>query len=192
MHITKKTCFTLVVDDFAIKYTNLDNAKHLIDALKKDYVITIDWNATKYIGFTIEWDYTKGKVHVHMPGYLPNALLRFNHSTPKKNQNSPHPHFIPQYGTKFQYASDANTSPPLNKEETKYIQAVTETLLYYGRAVDNTILPVLSAIATEQAQPTEKTKETITQLLDYCATQEEAIISYSASKMKLAVHSNAG
>jgi hypothetical protein len=41
-HITKKTCFTLVVDDFAIKYTNLDNAKHLIDALKKDYVITID------------------------------------------------------------------------------------------------------------------------------------------------------
>ena len=75
MHITKKTCFTLVVDDFAIKYTNLDNAKHLIDALKKDYVITIDWNATKYIGLTIEWDYMKGKVHVHMPGYLPNALL---------------------------------------------------------------------------------------------------------------------
>jgi hypothetical protein len=112
MHITKKTCFTLVVDNFAIKYTNLDNAKHLIDALKKDYVITIDWIATKYIGVTIEWDYTKGKVHVHMPGYLPNALLRFNHPKPKKKQNSPHPHVIPQYGTKIQYASDADTSPP--------------------------------------------------------------------------------
>jgi hypothetical protein len=58
--------------------------------------------------------------------------------------------------------------------------------------VDNTILPALSAIATEQAQPTEKTKETITQLLDYCATQEEAIITYSASKMILAVPSYAG
>jgi hypothetical protein len=44
----------LVVDDFAIKYTILDDVKHLIDALKKDYVITIDWNAAKYIGLTIE------------------------------------------------------------------------------------------------------------------------------------------
>ena len=58
-HKTRQTCFTLVVDDFAIKYPILDDAKHLIDALKKDYVITINWNATKYIGLTIEWDYTK-------------------------------------------------------------------------------------------------------------------------------------
>ncbi len=34
--------------------------------------------------------------------------------------------------------------------------------------------------------------ETIKQLLDYCSTQEEAIITYNASKMILAVHSNAG
>jgi hypothetical protein len=84
------------------------------------------------------------------------------------------------------------TPPPLNKEETKYIQAVAGNLLYYGWAVDNTILPTLGAITTKQAQPTERTKETLTQLLDYCATQEEAIITYSASKMILAVHSDAG
>jgi hypothetical protein len=66
------------------------------------------------------------------------------------------------------------------------------TLLYYGRAVDNTILPTLSAIATEQANLTEKTMETIKQLLDYCTTQEEVVISYKASKMILAVHSDAG
>jgi hypothetical protein len=83
--------------------------------------------------------------------------------------------------------------PPLNKEATKYIQAVAGTLLYYGQAVDNTILPALSAIATaEQAQPMERTKEILTQLLDYYATQEEAIKTYSASKMILAVHSDAG
>jgi hypothetical protein len=84
------------------------------------------------------------------------------------------------------------TPPPLNKEETKYKQAVVGTLLYYGRAVDNTILPALSVITTEQAQPMERTKGTLTQLLDYCATQEEAIITYSASKMIPAVHSDAG
>jgi hypothetical protein len=86
---------------------------------------------------------------------------------------------------------EEDDSPPLNKEDTKYIQVVTRLLLYYGRAVDNTILPALSATATEQAKPTEKTMETIKQLLDYCAMQEEAVISYKASKMILAVHSDA-
>ena len=32
----------------------------------------------------------------------------------------------------------------------------------------------------------------VKQLVDYCATQEEAIIIYNASKMILAIHSNAG
>jgi hypothetical protein len=48
-----------------------------------------------------------------------------------------------------------------------------------------------------QSQPNkpnrwEKTKETINQLLDYFASQEEGINSYKASKMILAIHSNAG
>jgi hypothetical protein len=33
---------------------------------------------------------------------------------------------------------------------------------------------------------------TANQLLDYCASQEEAVITYKASKMILNVHSNAG
>ncbi len=151
------------MDDFAIKYTNMDNAKHLINVLKKDYTVTVDWDATKYIGLTIEWDYVNCKVYAHMLGYLPKALLRFKHTTPKKKQNSPHPQVITKYGAKTQYAMEEDDSPPLNKEDRKYIQAVAGTLLYYGRAVDNTILPALSAFATEQAKPMEKTMETIKQ-----------------------------
>jgi hypothetical protein len=69
---------------------------------------------------------------------------------------------------------------------------VVGTLLYYARAVDSTILPALSAIRTKQATPTQATMETIKQLLDYCATQEEAIITYLASKMILCIHSKVG
>ncbi len=32
-HVTRKKCFTVIVDDFTIKYTNMDNAKHLINVL---------------------------------------------------------------------------------------------------------------------------------------------------------------
>jgi hypothetical protein len=116
----------------------------------------------------------------------------FKRNVPKTKQNSPHPHIAPQYGAKEQYTMEEDTSPLLNKEEAKYVQAVTGTLLYYARGVDNTILPALSAIATKQAKPTEKTKATIQQLLDYCAMQEEPVIAYKASKMILAIHSDAG
>ncbi len=82
--------------------------------------------------------------------------------------------------------------PPINKDDTKCIQGVVGTLLYYGRAVDSTILPALSAIATKQAKQTAKTMAMVKQLLDYYALQEEAIVTFNASNMILQVHSKAG
>ena len=170
----------------------MKDAQHLIEALKKDYMITIDWGVTKYIGLTIDWDYDKGQVHVHMPGYLDKVFLKFKHVAPSKKQNSPHTHTIPQYGAKTQYAESQHESPLLNKEDTKHVQAVLGTLLYYACAVDSTILTALSSLATEQAKPMQKRMEKVKQLLDYCTSQEEAILTYNNSKMILVVHSNAG
>jgi hypothetical protein len=130
--------------------------------------MTVDWDATKYIGLTIEWDYKNRKAHIHMPGYLKKAFTRFKHQKPDKIQNSPHPHVITHYGAKTQYAKEEDVSPPLSTDDTKFVQAVAGTLLCYARAVDATILPALSLIATEQAKPTQRTMETIKQLLDYC------------------------
>jgi hypothetical protein len=91
---TRPTCFTLVVDDFVVKYTNEHNAEHLISMLKQDYNITIDQEATNYIGLAIEWDFGTKQFHTHMPGYLDKALIRFKHEASKKKQNSlPSPHF---------------------------------------------------------------------------------------------------
>ena len=116
-------------DDFAIKYTKKEDAQHLIDTLQKDYMITVDWDATKYIGLTIEWDYKNCKVYLHMPEYLTKALIWFKHNIPKMKQNSPHPHVAPQYGIKMQFTDKNDNSPPLGKDDTKYIHAVTGTLL---------------------------------------------------------------
>jgi hypothetical protein len=53
-HRTRPICFTLVVDDFAIKFTSKADVTHLIEALKRDYTITVNREATKYIGLTID------------------------------------------------------------------------------------------------------------------------------------------
>jgi hypothetical protein len=62
---------------------------------------------------------------------------------------------------------------------------------YYGRAVDSTILVALSSLASTQAAPTKYTMELIKWLLDYVATNPDAILTYESSDMILAVHSNA-
>ena len=49
-HKTRNICFTLVVDDFAIKYTNLHDLHHLQHALQQKYKITIDMDAKLYCG----------------------------------------------------------------------------------------------------------------------------------------------
>jgi len=108
--------------------------------------------------------------------------ISITHKKTDKIQNSPHPHSIPSYGAKIQYAEQLDDSPKLDNADTKYIQQVAGTLLYYGPAVDTTILSALSSIATEHAAPTERMMLKVKQLLDYCASQEEAIITYNTAK----------
>jgi hypothetical protein len=71
------------------------------------------------------------------------------------------------------------------------IQKVTESVLYYARAVDPTVLMPLNDITTEQTKATKKTQAATNQLLDYLATHPDATIRYHASDMILHIHSDA-
>jgi len=57
--------------------------------------------------------------------------------------------------------------------------------------VDSTLLCPISAIASQSSKPTKDMMRHTLQLLDYLATQEDAVLSYHASDMVLAVHSDA-
>jgi hypothetical protein len=46
--------FTLVVDDFGVKYINKTDAEHLLAVLKQDYKCETDWEGTRYLGLTID------------------------------------------------------------------------------------------------------------------------------------------
>ncbi len=53
------------------------------------------------------------------------------------------------------------------------------------------MLTALSSIASTQAEPTQETMENIKLFLNYAASNQDAIITYNASDMILAIHSNA-
>ncbi len=56
-HATQDLSFTLVVDDFGVKYTDRANAEHLMTMLNKLYKVSEDWEGTRYCGLTLAWDY---------------------------------------------------------------------------------------------------------------------------------------
>jgi hypothetical protein len=66
--------FTLVVDDFGIKYIGKEHVHHLLQVLRQDCRIEEDWEGTRYLGIILDWDYTKREVHLSMPGYIEKAL----------------------------------------------------------------------------------------------------------------------
>ncbi len=124
-----------------------------------------------------------------MPGYVQKALKLFQHIC-KKKQNQLFPHTPIKYGAKIQYAKQESTASHINSTEKKFIQKVCGKCLFYGRAVGSTVLTPISAIRSQSANPTKETLAHTNQLLDYLATQEDAVLTYNRSKMVLVVHSN--
>jgi hypothetical protein len=181
----------LVVDDFGIKYTRNEDLDHLIQSIKKHYDVTVDTEGREYLKIELDWDYKNRKVHLSMKPYLEKALRQFNNLVPTQCRDFPYPHVEPKYGATQQYA-DYDTSKRVGKDEQTYVQKVTEKFNYYARAVDPTMLTPLSALAAQQSKPTENTMQRMQHFLDYAATQEPAVITYRASDMVLAIHSDAG
>lgn len=65
------------------------------------------------------------------------------------------------------------------------------SLLYYSRALDNTILQALDAISTQQSKPTQDTLKKCKRLLDYVFTYKNTYLRFFASDMIFHVDSDA-
>ena len=149
-HRTRLISFTLVVDDFGIKYTNLADAEHIQQALRTQYDITTDMTGAQYYGLTLAWNYEKLFVDV----YIQKVLHRFNHPNLQQPQYAPHKWERPNYGAPVQHTNVESDLPLLPPKEITRIQQIIGSLLYYARAVENTILMALNCIASEQSATT--------------------------------------
>ena len=104
-HTTRDVVFSLVVDDFGIRYTSQADADHLIATLKTAYEISMDWTGSRYCGLTLKWDYTNRTCDISMPGCIERALARFQYSAGRSPEHAPHPWQRPNYGAKTQFAA---------------------------------------------------------------------------------------
>ena len=165
-HDKTGTTFVLVVDDFSVKYLSKQEADDFLNLLRKWYTIKVDWDAKLYCGITTEWDYHNRKVTLSMPGYIESFLREINHRHPPKPQHAPHPYLPIQYGREAQLTEHQDTSEPMPPNDPLQPAKIIGKLLYYARAVDNTLNVALSALASEQNKPTMQTRKKLIQLLD--------------------------
>ena len=114
VHNIKKTLFSLVVDDFCVQYCSTEDADYFLNALRVKYLITVDMEATVYIGIKLMWYYVHRTVTLSMPSYVHKSLHIFQHILRGVKDYSPHTCAPIQYGQKIQYADPLDTAEYLS------------------------------------------------------------------------------
>ena len=166
-HSSNGTTFTLVVDDFGIKYRTTADAQHLIACLQLKYELTIRWEGERYLGMTIHFDRIARHVELGIPGYIAKVIQRFAPLL-TIGARSPGIYTSPRYGQASTQTPTVDNSPRVSPAEQLHLQGLIGALLYYCLAVDPTGLPVVTtALASAQSRATHETLAAANRLLSY-------------------------
>ena len=165
--------FTLVVNNFGVKFVGKAHAEYLKMVLEEYYKITVDWEGEKYVGIILKWDYQRRTLDTIVNGYVEQVLHKVQHKKSSKPQDAPAKAIPIQYGAKVQ-KPETDITPKLPAEGIKAIQEIVGVFNWYSRAADPTMARTLSSIAASQAKATTKVREEVKQFLDYCASHPNA------------------
>jgi hypothetical protein len=127
-HQFRPIAFSLVVNNFGIKYVSDEHAQHLIKALEDLYTVSSDWTVSLYCGLTLEWDCKNCTIDLSMPNHVATALHKFQHLPPSRRQHAPHKWTRPLYGARVQYAHEPNDKALLPAANIKRVPQVFGTL----------------------------------------------------------------
>ncbi len=98
-HETWPISFTLMVNDFGVKYVNQEDIDHLIALIKKTYTLTDFSTGNLYCSICLDWDYTNRTVGISLPGYIRKKLQQYSHIASKRVQNCPYTPAPKQFGS---------------------------------------------------------------------------------------------
>ena len=81
-HIFCTVQFTLVVDNFGVKFVGVEQIQHLVESLKKFYEIVLYPTGRKYCRITLEWDY-KNRTVQKLGNMKPPTPINTDNTTAK-------------------------------------------------------------------------------------------------------------
>jgi hypothetical protein len=188
-HITRPIQFTLIVDDFGVKYTNREDAEHLLATLELYHKVRVDWDGHNFIGYQIDHDRDARTLTLSMPGYIERVIHRFRPNG-IKGAASPMIYVSPEYGVAAPQMEAIDETAPATPEQLKELQEITGCLLYYARAVDHTMLTAVCSLSSAQSRATTAVLAHADRLLSYAASHPDHQLVFVASEMILHIHTD--
>ena len=170
-HATRPIAFSLVVDDFGVKYRDKADVEDLLRVLRLAYAVKEDWTGDAYIGLTIKHNFTARTISISMPGYVKAALSRFTTSAATASHTPTHcplP-FTPVTYNRAPQLAAVDTSPPLSTEAKRHLQSIVGTFLFYARGVDYTMVTAVNKLSLLQKAPTQKSRHCSQPLSHICS-----------------------
>eukprot|EP00804_Cyclotella_cryptica_P019448 CCRYP_006615-RA/>CCRYP_006615-RA protein AED:0.18 eAED:0.18 QI:0/0/0/1/1/1/3/0/869 len=117
-HISRPVQFTLVVDDFGIKYIGQEHLDHLLQSIRKHYDVKVDHTGSLYCGITLHWNYKEKYLDISMPDST--STPAYDDSPPLSSQQIKHIQQI--------VATDPTISHALSELATQQSHATENTL----------------------------------------------------------------
>ena len=161
-------------------YEDNEYALHLLQTLRHYYeAVSVDWTGMLYCGITLRWVSLQRTCVLSMPGYVQQAVNKFQYGITSTNKatDAPHPYkATKEHGLPMTHPMDNRAK--LSPQAIKHLKQIVGTFLFYSRVVNPTMLTALSIIATEQTQGTHTTKEKAEHFLNYAASHPNTTIKF--------------
>ena len=136
-------------------------------------------------------DRTAGTIASAMKRYMDKVVTRCDHWTVAHTAKSPGIYQTPSYGIKQQFAVPEDHSKPMSPADVNKLQQLTESVIYYTRAIDPTYMHETYKIGSEQAFAFKSILAKTQRLLEYARAYPDSEFVFCKSKMELIVQSDA-
>ena len=116
----------------------------------------VDLEKKLYCGISLDWNYDNMYVDLSMPNYVQKQLDRYGWKKPKRPQDCPYEPAPIKYGKKSDELVHKKESPPLGKDEQKFIQQVIGSffVLCTRRRHDHLNCPERNSVRTGETDQT--------------------------------------
>ena len=147
-HVTRPIQFSLVVDDFGVKWVNHADLNHLLESPRTKHTMTCDSEWKQFAEMHLQWNCDTGKVVCSMDWHVKDALRELEVTKSKRHFKGP----TINCGARIQFVKDGN-SPSLTPHQIEFIQQVIRKFLFMARAADNTLLLALHTTCMQMSEP---------------------------------------
>ena len=160
---TTDLTFNLIVDDFGIKYTDTNQAQHLLNSLKDKHV-------------ALEWCCINRKVTLSTPGHVKKLLIKYSHSIPSRWKHTPRETEPIKNGDK-QQTNVLDKSESLTSDEMQTFLSILGSLLHYSRMIYLIISIAVNDLSIVKTNATLTSRKLLNALLDYLHINPDAKIT---------------